>query len=329
MDHRENEPAPSRRFARLVPPAAVRKLDVARLSTAVGAGLFALVVLGYGAWYVVTRATDWLARQGTYRIAFREIVLNPPPPAWYRGGAPAFLDRVRARAAESESIGILDADLGRIETAFKHCPWVRNVSRVRRVYPPQIVVNLEYYTPVAGKGEWLIDRDGHVLPAEDVDRRALDVLLVEYLGPPYDPKAGRWHLYDEGRQGARDELRAKAAGRLAAFLLSPDARRESGLPPSVRAILVGDDERQLFVQFEPVTRVKWGSAPGNEAPDEPSAREKWQIVRNWFRDHPEPIARGDFLVISGGALVIQHETSPAPRGPLSRRAGGSRDSMSR
>ena len=335
MDHRESESASSRRFARLGPAAAVRQLALSRVVTAAGFGVVMLLVLGYGAWYLGARAVGWVRHQEPYWIAFKEITLSPPPPAWFRGGTPAFLDHVRTAAmVKTDRVPILDGDPARLALAFQKSPWVRRVSQVRRAYPRQLVVKLEYREPVARPAElpeWLVDRDGVILPASDVARGVVsDLVLLEHLGRPYDPRPGQaWQVYDPATQRVSEEPRATAAGRLAAFLRSPDASRDGDIPPKVIAVLLTTSENELFLQFQKATRVQWGKPPGSEGPDEPSATEKWHILRDWFRKHPDGVGPPDYLARTGRTFVIQHDPPSGPTGPLSRSSGGSPQSLSR
>ncbi|MDR3633932.1 MAG: hypothetical protein P4L84_09015 [Isosphaeraceae bacterium] len=337
MDHREPDPAGSRRFARLVPAEAVRKLALSRMIIALVAGLVGLLVVGSGFWYVGARAVGWVTRQDAYQVPFHDITLSPPPPAWFRGGSKAFLDHVRAAAMiKAERVPVLDGDLARLALAFQKSPWVRSVAQVRNVYPRQIIVTLQYREPVAiarssGTPEWLVDRDGVILPAEGVNDEARKTLVaLEHLGRPHDPRPGRaWQIYDDAQKSAREDPRASAAGRLASFLRSSDASRDGGWPPPVVAVLVGTSEKQLFVQFEPFTRVRWGKAPGSELPDEPGAVEKWHLLQEWFRAHPDGVERSDYLSLSKRTIVIERDPGAAPKGPLSRASGGLPEKLSR
>jgi hypothetical protein len=335
MDHREPESAAPRRFARLVPDQAVRKVAVPRLLRTLGAGLLGLLVLGYGVWHLGSRATSWVRHQDAYWVPFEEIALEPPPPAWYQGGAPAFLAHVREAAmVKSDRVPTLEGDPGRLTLVFQKSPWVRKVVQVRRAYPRRLVVKLEYRDPVAWspeQPEWLIDRDGVVLPAKDVSRDALGGLIrLEHLGRPYEPRPGRaWQTYDEAGKRVREDPRAGAAGRLAEFLRSHGAARARNSPPEVIALLLTANENDLFVQFEKATRVQWGKPPGSESHDEPTADEKWANLREWFLKHPDGVEPPDYLALSRRRFVIQQAPQSSPKSPLSRTSGGSRDSVSR
>lgn len=341
MDHREPDrmgtadTGRSRRFARLVPAEAVRRLALPRVIMAAVAALLGLALLGSGVWYLGSRAAGWVERHEDYSVPFKEIRLDPPPPPWYRGGAPAFLDHVKQAAMiKTDRVPILDGDLARLKRAFLNSPWVRSVVRVRSTYPRQLVVTLVYREPVAvallaDKPELLIDDEAVILPTENVDRDVLGPLVrVHYLDPPHEPRPGvAWQTYDEAKKRVREDQIAMAAARLSSFLRSPDAARVEGLPPPVDALLVSQQE--VYIQFKPRTRFRWGKPPGSEAPDEPTAVEKWQIVRQWFRDHPGGIDPSDYLVLSKKKIEIRRQSAAPAAGPLSRSSGGSGEKVSR
>ena len=57
----------------------------------------------------------------------------------------------------------------------------------------------------------------------------------------------------------------------------------------------------------------WGSAPGSEAPREPTAHEKWQILLKWNEASPrEVLAEGDYWSFStkGLSVVCRHPNGP-------------------
>lgn len=318
MDHREPprmdsaKSAGPRRFARLMPPGSVRKLALPRFITALGTTLFAVLLAGYGLWYLGNRAVGWVNHRPEYWVPYTSVTLDPPPPRWYRGGERAFLDQVREVAPlRTDRIPILDGDSAQLREKFQKSPWVRSAQV--RISPQRVVLSLDYREPVArvagaGTLDLAIDRDGTILPVADIDREFfLSLVRLEHLKPPFDPRPGlAWHVWDEAKKCARDESRVSAAGQLASFLRSAAAGRDGGSPPPVEALLAGATD--WYVQFKPAaTRVRWGKPPGREGPDEPSAAEKWEMLRTWFREHPDGAEPQSYLVFSKRQVVIRRD----------------------
>src|SRR4051812_31740807 len=123
MEHREHprmamsegpprdasDPATTRRFARFVPAPNVRRLALSRIGLAIGAsaGILGLVVLVMS--QGIHSAAGWLHRQPLY--ALESITLDPPPPAWFRGGEGRFVARVGLGEARAQTGSVLDLDL--------------------------------------------------------------------------------------------------------------------------------------------------------------------------------------------------------------------------
>src|SRR5262249_32274039 len=142
-------------------------------------GLLTLVYVGKQG---VILAIRWLHQRPEYQLPFEEIKLADPPPAWFRGGARAFLKQVQDNVSELEVLPLMELKPDRIEQDFKLFHWVERVRRVE--YPPRgIVVHLDYCKPVAfistrgGNKPTLIDRNGNVLPADDIDAEKLGPLI--------------------------------------------------------------------------------------------------------------------------------------------------------
>jgi hypothetical protein len=287
MEHREPGRASegSRGFARLVATPRARRRALTRLGLAglaIGLALAAAVTL-------TDLAARWLREQKDYQLPFREITLDPPPPAWYRGGARAFLDRVRKDDPARETISVLGVDFEKITRDFSLYCWVEKVLRVERGYPNRLVVHLRYRIPVAigqdSSGSfWVVDKDAVILPNQDVDEKLVDRLIqIVNLDPPFDPRPG---LFWKSEKGARNE-RVLAAAKLADFLKTMSEREKPLSRPELLQFLHIQDHT-LFVQYGPSTIVRWGDAPGAEAPGQLSATEKWTMLREWAEAHPTP-----------------------------------------
>jgi hypothetical protein len=320
MDHREShrkgtaEPDAPRRFARLVAPGAggARRIALPRVGLFAGGGLLVLGILIVGLWYVGVRSTQWVDAHD--EIAFRDITLDPPPPAWYRGRAPAFLDHVRQAALiGDEPIHVLTADLGALRLAFQKYAWVRAVPRIRRVHPNRLVVSLEYREPVA-EASWeqhstlLLDRDGIVLPREDHERDAAHPPVpIRGLPAPYEPRPGiALKVHDPGTDGPPDDTLAPSAAGLAGSLRALGATGPKHAGPALTVIVF--HQGKLFLQFGTSTILLWGAPAVHERPGELPTEEKWRLVQSWFEKHSSLPKHPDYLLFSKGKIAVGHDS---------------------
>jgi hypothetical protein len=322
MEHREPGTASegTRGFARLVATPRARRRALTRLglaALALGLTLAAVVTL-------MDLAARWLRQQRDYLLPFREITLDPPPPPWYRGGARAFLDRVRKDDPAKETISVLGVDFEELTRDFRLYCWVEKVLRVERGYPNRLVVHLRYRIPVAIGQEssgsfWVIDKDGVILPHQDVDEKLVDRLIqIVNLDPPFDPRPGQvWKSEKGASRPAEGDEHVLAAARLADFLKAMTEREKPLSRPELLQFLHIQDHT-LFVQYGPSTIVRWGEAPGAEAPGQLSATEKWTMLREWVEAHPNPSDESpSYLVIeftrSGVKTTRRTMSRSAPR----------------
>jgi hypothetical protein len=251
----------------------------------------------------VRSAVGWLHRQPQYQIRFLDIQLREAPPPWFRGGAETFLRQVRENAKEAEVLPVMDLETDRIELDFKQNPWVDNVLRVE--YPPQgIIVHLAYKRPVAlipappGE-EVLVDRNGHLLPAQDIDVEKLGP-LIKITGRGFSGSSQGnhriWRSSVPGPEGERLNHAVLGAARLAGFLQDPARRGDIRALPPLRILSVNvTDPRGLFVQTGDGNMILWGEAPGEESGGTLEAQEKWEILKKWAKTAPQnPLPVGDY-----------------------------------
>jgi hypothetical protein len=313
-----------------------RRIDPARATLIVltaGALTAALCYLGSRA---TSGAVGWLHRQSRYQVAFDEIHLAQEPPAWYRGGARGFLARVRSGSGNAEHISQLDVQPDRLASAFKLDPWVEEVVKVAYA-PGRISVDLRYRQPVGwvkfeakpADGarrpfeQRIIDGEGRVLPAEDVDLEALGALVRitgDKLAAPADSRPGVvWKSKSAGGEIDQVEERIVAAGRLAHFLTQEGNTRGTKASPALRIIEIIVPEmsdfgkRGLFVLNAEGAEVRWGKAPGSEDPGEPSALAKRQMLATWEETTPtRTLADQDYWEFSRKGLrqVCTHPDRP-------------------
>jgi hypothetical protein len=264
-----------------------------RLALLLSAGVATLLALGYLASLATVAAVGWLHRQPFYQLPIDQIRLEPGPPLWYRGGRDAFLEGIRRSGHQTKPIGRLDLTPDKLAAIFKNCPWI---EEVRVTYPPDgITVHLRYREPVAYvqifQGEQLlVDSQGTILPPGDVDETKLDParltrITAQHLESPADPTPGvTWKSKTAETDSPRPDQRILAAAKLAAFLRDQTQRQSR---PDLLALRVGEiivtdfENRGLFLLNDEGQIIWWRSAPGEERPGEPTAVEKWKILRKW------------------------------------------------
>jgi len=266
-----------------------RQLDWPRVLLAGLLLLGMLSVVGYLGLTAVRSAVRWLHRQPQYQVPFGEIRLQPEPPPWFRGGAEGFLKQVREKSQQPEVLAVLDLEDERLTRAFRdYSPWVEEVARV--TFPPQSIrIQLRYKRPVAiqeiGAGETLfLDRHGHLLPAEDIDREQLGP-LIKITGPGLAPADGNrpggiWKSGLSGPDAAWVESCVRGATSLAGFL--QDRSEEASETPALRVDSIYANEslkRGLFVVTTEGVVLLWGEAPGQEKPGTLKAEEKGEMMK--------------------------------------------------
>ncbi len=302
------------RFRRFDFVRAERQLDLPRVLLAfclLAAGLALIVYLGTQALRSVIR---WLHQQPQYQVRFLDIRLQEEPPAWFRGGAQAFLRQVRDNVKEAEILPVMDLETERIDRAFRKFPWVDAVTRVE--YPPGgITVHLVYKQPVATisfvPGERVIlDRKATILPGEDIDTKKLGPLIKidprDLDQPASDNQPGLvWKSSAPGAEGPRQERCVLGAATLAGFFQEPDRAGQAASVPAVRILAIfATDPRGFFVQNAEGAMIYWGDAPGSELNGNPVAQEKWEILKKWA-DTPgrHNLPGRDYWTFSGSELV--------------------------
>jgi hypothetical protein len=325
------EPASGFRLRAFDPFRDRRRIDLLRAGVMIAAALALTAILFYLGSRAAIAAVTWLHRQSQYQVAFDEIKLVQELPRWYRGGNREFLDRVRRGSGQSARLSQLEVRPDRLAVAFKLDPCVEEVVRVSYT-PGRILVDLKFREPVAWvkpeKGQHLVDGEGRVLPAEDVDFEAAGPLLnitgVD-LSPPADSRVGVvWKSKSKSGEVEQVDRRIVAAAGLARFLRQ-QGRLGGKLPPALQMIeiIVTDfGGRGLFLLNAKGTVFCWGRAPGAEQPRELTAMEKWETLRRWTESSlGQTLAEGDYWEFSrrGVSLVCTHIHGPHRRqvGPRS------------
>jgi len=301
-----------RRFARLVPPPSGRRFPTDRLALAGLGGLVAAALLWVAVPTLARWAVAYVRDHPTYRLTYRDITLDPPPPPWFRGGSAAFLDHVFGGPGGGRSFSTLDTDLKRLGLAFRRDPWVVETLGAEVVGPNRVVVRLKYREPVAYVGdrpesaEFLVDADAALLPPEGVSVEAARPLVRLYrFDPPAEPRWGEaWNRTDPGTGLATPEPRARAAARLAAFLRAR-ILRDAKDDPAWRTVMIHRWlNRGTAVQVGDNLMFRW-QEPGNvPASQQLSDDARWNLVRDWVRRHPpEPGGKPADLKLTPGGVA--------------------------
>jgi hypothetical protein len=288
---------------------AERQLDLPRVLLAFFVAAAAVALLGYLGTQALRTTIRWLHQQPQYQVRFLDIRLCNEPPAWFRGGAEAFLRQVRENVKEAEVLPVMELEKERIERDFKLFPWVDSVTRVE--YPPQgITVHLVYKQPVAiipfppGQPA-ILDRNAHIVPSEDIDTEKLGP-LIRITGKGLDQastdnRPGRaWKSSAPGAEGTRLEHCVLGAAKLAGFLLDPDRASEAAAVPALRVLaIVATDRRGFFLQNAEDAMIQWGEAPGAEASGNLDGKEKWEIWKKWANTPSRRVLpSGDYWMFS-------------------------------
>lgn len=289
------------------------RLDVRKLAAAALLTTSILAVLLYVGGRAVSSAVAWLHRQPQYQIPFDGIELLTPPPECFRGGARAFLERVRRNADEAETIPVLDLDPARIERAFKLFPWVEAVESVD--FPPRgLSIRLSYREPAAkillpGPVQFVLDRNGLILPLDDIDLERLGpTVRIEGGGivPPSSDRFGKLWQTTSAESPGRTAVDRKIlqAAHLAGFFLEPSRSKAAESMPSLRILSINiTDPRGLFIQNAEDAMLLWGQGPGDEQAGELSAEKKWEILESQAGREPiRPGKPGDYWEFGRGEL---------------------------
>ena len=327
-------PGLRRTFPRLVRVESVRRVAPQRLAALVVALSLAAAGVVLSAQFIIR----YEHAQPSHQVSYLDIRLDPPPPAWYRGGAPAFLEHVWASSVEPKTFSALDVDLDELTVRFRRYPWVKKVDRVGIVgYPNGVVARIDYREPVAvsgavGPSEFFVDAEGVVLPADDVDRKALGpVVTLHGLTPPLDPKAGEvWSRWDERTRAARPDAVAIAAAGLAGFLKPRLPALASALPGWRYAHVMpalGDSAnvREFYLQITcgETWMLAWDKSSDPEAASL-TFEDRWAMLLDWARrTTPGRAETVVYLVFTrqGVAPDPDHPNVPAATFRTGRRGG--------
>ncbi len=324
-DRDDSRPPSSRRFPRLLSPPPVRRWSPRQIVLAFSGLTLALVCLfALGSWLLHLGRT-YVQSQMEYKLSFRKITLDPPPPRWYRGGSVGFLDRVESQSKHASEFSTLDLDLAKLRSAFELNPLVKKVNRIHREYPNRIVVKLEYHEPVAvakflDRSECLLDRDGDILPRENINVELARPLIELYdFSPPFNPRDGhRWYRRDPKDDVPIPDKTVAGATRLAGFLR--DKMCATGDSHGLLYVYIHRNTRSpsgLFVQVGSNLMFRWENTSPDDPDAVPSEDARWTMLLEWVKRHP-PLAESstfeDLIFTPKGVVLKANLTKSAPAG---------------
>ncbi|MFM7057426.1 MAG: cell division protein FtsQ/DivIB [Planctomycetota bacterium] len=237
--------------------------------------LIALMTTAAAALLLISRVLPDLSARPEYQITAAQIQLSTPP-RWI----PADIrEQVFGKAAESGPLCLLDDALSeRLAAAFHTHPWVLRVIRVRKSWPAQVHVDVEWRRPVAMitaiDGFYPVDEHGVLLPSRDfapADLRRYPIIENVSSVPL-------------GRVGeAWGDPVVNEATALAAALLEPSPEDVSWwnqlslaaiVVPRTSSLKAPVDDLEFELRTAGGSAVMWGRGPGSLHPAELSTSRK-------------------------------------------------------
>jgi hypothetical protein len=275
---------PSRRFAKLAETPVAKKLAFGKVGRAVVLGLIGASLLVVGGSSVSRSLVAWLHHQREYQLRFVDIEIEPPVPPWIKGGSEALLENIQAGRKALDSFSALDIPLEQVRNAFHLNPWVAATDRVVRTFPNKVTIFVTLREPlarvaVANKSWFIVDREGKVLPEEQVDlsRIELPMTIVLEKPPPTPPTAGLDWPGTENNAKAGSRSRVALAISLAGFLRDRmSAEKGQKKVPRSASIYVDEQEYPgLLLKLDDRLYVLWGRDENRGKSSEPTDLEKW------------------------------------------------------
>lgn len=321
------DPSSPRHDAAIRPPGrtGLRRLAPHKLVAALA--LVVLVTFGLisGGRYLVGSGRQWLATQPDFLLGFREIRLEPEPPAWIKSGRRGLLEQVQNEARWPENLAILNVDLETLAADFRRgSPWVRQVIQVARPDRSTLIVKLSYRRPAGylrldnGRRIYL-DGEAVVLPAGDLDPRGLprDGQLPQLQCVPSGwtavPLSGQRLVLEAssetataGAEAYDPRLGVIEAAALAGFLteISDVSTRPDGrLPLALTAIQATADG--LWVESNGHL-IWWTPSARLRRPGQPTDAEKWALLLAWLDSNSiASINPPRYLAFDSKQVVVQ------------------------
>ncbi len=261
-------------------------------------------VLGWGMHSLWQQVAPSVIHRERYLLSAERITISQLP-EWITADVRAEVVRDAGLAGR---LSVLEDNFVQvIEDAFALHPWVEEVVRITKRYPPGVDVQLKYREPIAvvelsgPNGAILVPIDAHAvhLPPQDVPK-----LRKRYL-PRIGGIVGRPPV---GQQWP--DPRVVGAARIADQLSeSWESLHLVDVLPSARPEI--RDQHRFFV-YDLITRggtrVVWGAAPNAEPPGEDAFDAKLSRLKSCIEEH------GPLDSVRGPAIVdVRHQLEVTPR----------------
>jgi len=271
------------------------------------------VLLGFGGLIYVAwqRVGPQVTVGDDYRVTAEQVEVTPPPP-WIRTDIKAAALR---DAGFDESVSLLEKDLvERIARAFALQPWVSEVVEVRKSFPAQVQVKLDYRRPVCmvevPGGLYAVDVEGVVLPSHDFS--PLEAREYPRLGgvdtAPLGPVGTSW-----------GDARVLGGARIAASLLEHwSSLGLSRIVPRAGGATSDLETIDFEIESRGGTRILWGHAPQDDFAGESSPEEKVQQLIDYVAQHgpldgPTAPTRLDLTQLTRAASNPADQEAPSVR----------------
>jgi hypothetical protein len=274
-------------------PKPVRNWTPSLLRKFAGGGLFgalvrrviaAAVILGLivAGWSYAWRTWGEPGTASKDFVVIPENISVTSPPGWIH----ADVKQEVVKSGSLASLPLRDPQLvDKVSRAFAAHSWVASVKKVSKHYPARIEVELEYRRPVAmvevtWQGEpklYFIDAASVLLPSADFEKE------VEQKAPHF-LRISAVDASPTGRAFGTPGGSEKIAG---AALLA-DAWTDHWQKLGLYRLLVDEDANakpMYFLETKLKTAVLWGHAPGSEAKDEQTPREKIAWLEQYVAKH--------------------------------------------
>jgi hypothetical protein len=312
---------PSKRFARLAETPVAKKLAVGKVGRVVVLGMIIASLLVVGGSSVSRSLVGWLHRQQEYQLRFVDIEIEPPVPPWFKGGREALLENIQAGRKALDSFSALDIPLEQVRNAFHLNPWVAATDRVVRTFPNKVTMFVTLREPLArvavkSKSWYLVDREGKVLPEEQVDltKIELPVTIVLEDPPPTPPIAGLEWPGAEFNDKMASRSRVALAISLAGFLRDRmSAEKGQKNVPQSASIYVDEEEYPgLLLKLGDRLYVLWGRDEDRGKSNEPSDLEKWRRItaKAWDQEPVSAPKASQYLKFTRDGVEFQPFETP-------------------
>lgn len=246
-----------------------------------------LVLFAVGVWFLWKRNRDRVFAHHSYKLDPRNIEYTSPPD-WINRD---ILEEV-LECGSLETKGIHDEGITvQVAGAFEHHAWVKEVERVRIVYPAQLQVELSYRKPVAmvklppprdpekPQRMWPIDASAVRLPSQDFTEEFAHLSFPRIDVGASHPTGLIGSIW--GDKVVEDAAKLaellhddwETLGQIVYRIVRSSEPTSSAMSVDFDIVGYGDD---------PLV-VHWGRAPGKEQAGEPSAQAKINKLKEWFR----------------------------------------------